>query len=465
MNGVNGVILLTGRGTRIIDTGHGDMAADVIPVDFAVRTILSCAATMQPPPATFVLPMTDDTKPDTTPERSSSTPIAGKSRDSISSHSSVSTAVTSPMTSTTKHFTPNAFSEPSLDCFPYIYHVSAMDLRAISWRLAYDAIRFYWIRATGVNLAPSQSYFTASAQGLSRARTVMNSLRSAATGYMSNSNNTITSTANGSPDTATRRSARPSNKRSSHRMSKYVDKAARLAPNVMRSYTVATTTVTSDTTPTKSRLVNNNAASFSGGSWMLQLKNQLHDAADTTFDPYYLVAQDASTSFWMDYFTNASYGMHYFVGAEPNVRLPTPLTGWNCALQQQGISLDVIDHQVGSEIFSPDQVAKRTQRMIEHLKRMLVQDELAAPSHQLQQQQHEEWLIDFDDSLEDWCQDQTVINAEHDKRLVLGKWRKKVGSNDDAVKVVVLNDKRVNQAIHQVSIGSTEEEIAAYSLF
>jgi hypothetical protein len=238
-------------------------------------------------------------------------------------------------------------------------------------------------------------------------------------------------------------------------MSKYVDKAARLAPNVMRSYTLPTAD------NTKSRLVNT-AASFSGGSWMLQLRNQLHDsAADTTFDPYDLVAQDADATFWMDYFTNASYGMHYFVGADPNVRLPTPATGWSCALQQQTVSHDVIDYQVGSEIFSPDQVAKRAQRMIEHLKRMLVHDELAAPSLQLQQQQHEEWLVDFDDSLEDWCQDQAVINAEHDKRL--GKWRKKVGSNDDAVKVVVLNDKRVNQAIHQVS--SRGWGLAAYLIF
>jgi hypothetical protein len=106
----------------------------------------------------------------------------------------------------------------------------------------------------------------------------------------------------------------------------------------------------------------------------------------------------------------------------------------------------VIDHQIRSEIYSLDQINKRTLRMIDQLKQLLIQDGVGNNATT----DDAAWLADVDDSLEDWCQDQTVIHAL-DKRLVLGKWRKKVGSNDDAVKVVVLNDKRVNQAIHQVS--------------
>ncbi|KAI8343680.1 male sterility protein-domain-containing protein [Chlamydoabsidia padenii] len=457
VNGVNGVILLTGRGTRIIDTGHGEMAADVVPVDFAVRMILSCAANMQPPPTTFILPMTDDTRPDIIPETSTSTPITRDTRDSTSSHSSTGTTATGTIVETSGQPS-ESFSRTSLmtshqttTCFPYIYHVSTIDMRPINWRMAYEAMCNYWVRATGVNLSSPQSYFTASAQGLSRARTVMNSLRSAATVYMSNNNTNSTIKGGPSSDPTNRRSARPSSKRSSHRMSKYVDKAARLAPNVMRSYTTASSPSSNNI---NSRLAKTSDLKLNGGPWMHQLRQLLRESTNDAFDPYYLVVEDADATFWTDYFTNASYGMHYYVGAEPNVRVPTPATGWSCALQFQGLGSnnahDVIDHQVWSEIFSPDQVARRTNRMIEHLKRMLVQDEIATPPH-LQQQQHEEWLVDMDDSLEDWCQDQTVINAEHDKRMVLGKWKKKVGSNDDAVKVVVLNDKRVNQAIHQIT--------------
>ncbi|CAO3587353.1 unnamed protein product [Absidia cylindrospora] len=458
VNGVNGVILLTGRGTRIIDTGHGEMAADVIPVDFAVRTILSCAFSMNPPPSGFTLPMTDDTRPDIIPEKTSSTPALGTNRDSSSSYSSIGTTATSTaantITATTeKHSTIHL----TMDCFPYIYHVSALDMRAISWRLAYEAIRHYWTRATGVNLSPSNSYFTASAQGFSRARTVMNSLRSVASSvYMTNTNN---GTTNGDS------TARPSNKRSSHRMSRYVDKAARLSPNVMRTYTTLSNTSNGNNNNNnkKSPLVISSSSTFTGGPWMKKLKEcmqrNISSGDDSSFDPYFLVPEDADTAYWMDYFSNASYGMHYFVGAETNVRLPTPAIGWNCALQFIGAygssTHDVIDYQVGSELHSPDQVNKRMYRMIDHLKHLLVQDDIPPSPQQRQQnqQQHDEgWGVDMDDSLEDWCQDQMVLNAEqHDKRAVLGKWRKKVGSNDDAVKVVVLNDKRVNQAIHQIT--------------
>ncbi|KAI8340004.1 male sterility protein-domain-containing protein [Chlamydoabsidia padenii] len=465
VNGANGVILLTGRGTRVIDTSHGEMTADVIPVDFAARAIISCASTMAIPSADFVIPTTDDTIPDAIPEKTSSTPPVGTPRDSTSSLSSTGTATTTTTTTTgTLMETSGRPSESSsrtsimatmhtVNCFPYIYHVSTVDMRAINWRTAYDAMRYYWIRATSVNLPPPQSYFTASAQGLSRARTVMNSLRSAASVYMVNNNTTaatstpVTSNGTAMGDSKARRSGRPTSKRASHLTNRYIDKAARIAPNTMRTFTINNNNINKKT----ARYSISSALIPSGGPWMLQLRHHMQqDPACKDFDPYYLVPEDADSMYWMNYFTNASYGMHYFVGMEPNVRLPTAVPGWSCALQfhEGDDAHDVIDHQVRSEIYSPDQVNKRTQRMIDQLKQLLIQDETLPKQ---QQQNDEAWLADVDDSLEDWCQDQTVINAEHDKRLVLGKWRKKVGSNDDAVKVVVLNDKRVNQAIHQIT--------------
>ncbi|CAO3638313.1 unnamed protein product [Cunninghamella blakesleeana] len=515
VNGANGIILLTGRGTRVIDTGHGDVMADVIPVDYAVRTMISCAAIMKSPSNSFLLPKIDDIRP--TPERTSSTPIEGTAlRDSVSSSSSAITAPPTTTTTTTTSPKINTFnnnntdkeirtsseSNTTMNYFPYIYPISAANLHVITWKQAYEAIRFYWTRATGIQLPPSTSYFTVSAQGLSRARTMMNSIRSAASGYM-NSNN-ATSTINSVSNDPR---SRFTNKRGSHRITKYVDKAARIAPHVMKSYTIpikrvstATTTTTSSISTSSSNNINNNTINDSihllyKSPTMDQLLNLIQkdikynnhyntsnhhntnnnsnnnnnsededdhssnmddndDHSNMIFDPYYIIQENEiePTQFWMEYFTNASFGMHYFVGNEGNTRLLIPKEGWHCALQfnerggnNKSDAHFVIDHQVYSELFSPDQIQKRNTRMIDHLKHLLTQDEVQKP------QDEHDWITDINDCLEDWCQDQTVANAEHDKRLVLGKWRKKVGSNDDTVKIVVLNDKRVNQAIHQIT--------------
>jgi glycerol-3-phosphate O-acyltransferase len=61
------------------------------------------------------------------------------------------------------------------------------------------------------------------------------------------------------------------------------------------------------------------------------------------------------------------------------------------------------------------------------------------------------WLTDLDDALDDWCQDSHVVHPDKERRMALGKWRRKVGSNDESVKIIVLNDKRVNQAITQIT--------------
>ncbi|CAO3649133.1 unnamed protein product [Cunninghamella echinulata] len=484
VNGANGVILLAGRGSRVIDTGHGDVMADVIPVDYAVRTMIACAATMKSPSNSFLSPKIDDIRP--TPERTSSTPIEGTVRDSISSSSSTTTAP--PTTTLPRNNSDNnnnnksngnsdhkdLTTKGSFSYFPYIYSISATNLHTITWKQAYEAIRFYWTRATGINLPPSSSYFTVSAQGLSRARSMMNSIRTAATGYMNGTNATTAAIAtpaiNGiANDPSSWRSARFSNKRGSHRISKYVDKAARIAPNVMKSYTlpIKKTTTNGTTTMDDSSLLLYNSPTMDQLLKLLQKDSNNNNNMD--FDPYYIIQENDSenTLFWMNYFTNASFGMHYFVGNEGNTRLLVPKEGWYCALQFEhggngGNSNNnnntydahfVMDHQVYSELFSPDQIQKRNTRMIDHLKHLLTQDEEHNNHNdRLQKPQDEkEWITDINDSLEDWCQDQTVANAEHDKRLVLGKWRKKVGSNDDTVKVVVLNDKRVNQAIHQIT--------------
>ncbi|KAF7727661.1 cyclin-dependent kinase inhibitor far1 [Apophysomyces ossiformis] len=420
VNGVNGLILLTGRGTRAIQPAHGETMADVVPVDFVVRMILGCVTTISTPATQdFMLPYADDTF-DTVPN--TETPTADHSsavRDSGASSTDTFTYRSSGASRTSSKT--SAQLDP-VSTFPYIYHVSMSKTGSVPWKVAYNAIRLYWTRATGVNLPTAQTYFATSSsnatQGLSRARTVMNTLRSAASSYMG-SNQTSAPAEN---------TARMSGKRNSHRLSRCMDKAIKLAPTVKGSMASGALLVMDNNTD--------------------GLKEFLQ--SDQDFGPHYLVPEETPVEFWINYFINASYGMHYFVGMESDLRLPTPVSGWSCALQLYGQDVAlVIDRQVNSIAFSADQISKRTTRMVRQIKDILMNT--SATAARQSSKMDEEWLTDLDDSLDDWCQDEGIANADKEKRIILGKWRRKVGSNDEAVKVVVLNDKRVNQAIHQIT--------------
>lgn len=382
-----------------------------------MRMIIGCPTTLSPPKEGFILPIAevppspiDSVASDktssivSTRDSGMSSEVPSICRSSGASHASSQTSVRGESIG------------PQSPVFPYTYHITMTSLRCLPWRIAYEPIRQYWSRSTKTTLPSTQSYFGSSTlngtPGLNRARSVMNSIRSAASSYMGN-----TATPSRSVDARTR-------KRSSQRLSRCIDRATKLSwttKSLFRSVAVM------DTNSARLR----------------------HALLSTELDPHALIPEDADSGFWMNYMMNASFGIHHFVCAEPDLRLPTPLAGWSCALQtvdDQGQDTGrLIDRPAQSTVFSPDQIARRTARMIAQVK-----DILRGSASQRTPKDDEEWLSDMDDSLDDWCQDPAVLSAEKDKRLVLGKWRKKVGSNDESVKIVVLNDRRVNQAIQQV---------------
>ena len=49
MNGINGTILLTGKGNKVIQPHIGDGVADVVPVDYVARLIIGSAVTLTVP--------------------------------------------------------------------------------------------------------------------------------------------------------------------------------------------------------------------------------------------------------------------------------------------------------------------------------------------------------------------------------------------------------------------------------
>ncbi|OAD07491.1 hypothetical protein MUCCIDRAFT_157772 [Mucor lusitanicus CBS 277.49] len=479
VNGINGTILLTGKGNKVIQPHIGDGVADVVPVDYVARLIIGSAVTLTVPHDYQVpqaAPLADeqqqqqqqeqnkqqkhqsdpalDDQPIQQPERPSDRARAHKRTSSTASRMS--------MRSISKYSMPKSLLSGHQEhpVVPVIYQVSVSDMRPVTWRIAYDAIRQYWTRATHIHLPTSKAYFNASQRntgsfgaaaaaagspGLSRARTVMNSLR----GYYMNTSSSDTTSSSSSSSVSntviapspTHSSDRlgngggitsPANKRNSHRLSRTVDKAAKLA-NTISIYG-------------SSPAINSNH--------LAQLMYALRSLdSNMEFDASAIVPEDVDGQFWVNYLTNASYGIHYFVCGETNLRLPTPVYGWSCGIQAtvDGVSEDddnyyfqhVINRRVNSAIFSQDQITQRTGRMVAHIKSLLMHNNLKADD--------DAWLTDLDDALDDWCQDNDVANPDKDRRMALGKWRRKVGSNDESVKIIVLNDKRVNQAITQIT--------------
>ncbi|KAI9033693.1 male sterility protein-domain-containing protein [Phycomyces nitens] len=412
VGGANGILLLTGRGTKAIQQDRADAIADILPVDFAVRMIVGAAATLVAPPPNFVMPLTSTIQDISDASSVSSIRNSAGSQGPSSYRFSSESLVSSATSLQTENTSPNAPTQPVR--FPYIYQATTAALQPITWRLAYEAIRYYWTRATSVNLVTSDVYF--SPQSLSRARTMMSSIRSAASNYMAS---------NTSPEPLVR------TKRNSHRFSRCLDKAAKLSSTVRLNFRTGGIGTSDDQ------------------SYAL-LDVLAKDPSADKFDPYGIVPRDTDKLFWIHYFLNATYGVHFYVVLEPDIRLPSPRPGWAsalplCALDGQHL----VDRQVQSDIYSTDQINQRSKRMIRHLRQVVVEGMPTTDTKETKE--HDEaWLVDLDDCLEDWSQDNGV-QSDQDRRLLLGKWRRKIGSNDEAIKVVVLNDRRVHMAIQQIT--------------
>jgi hypothetical protein len=151
---------------------------------------------------------------------------------------------------------------------------------------------------------------------------------------------------------------------------------------------------------------------------------------------------------WDDYITNYCFGLHACNGADlRNISVPK---GWTCALysKRHEPAPIILDKQIESIVFSMSDIHKRTERMLEELVLSLEN-----PSRELKDKKKmEDWVNDFDASLDDWChQDEALI--EESKHVVnLGHWLDRSESHEEHVTVEVLNDKRVGEAIRQVRI-------------
>ncbi|KAL0086408.1 male sterility protein-domain-containing protein [Phycomyces blakesleeanus] len=143
LTGVNSWIALHSYGVPLVKASQGDRSADIVPVDYVVRTILGTLPRLDFPGTEFVLPLAQPVV----------APPARQSIIKLGRRSLLSTAGS-----------PVALLEmpkPNLKTFPIIYQISATStMPPMDWYKVYNTFQHYWQRTTGTALLPAGEYFT-----------------------------------------------------------------------------------------------------------------------------------------------------------------------------------------------------------------------------------------------------------------------------------------------------------------
>lgn len=299
----------------------------------------------------------------------------------------------------------NRNSGEQQEVFPYIYQVTAAPLNPINWREVYDGIQEYWMRTTSVVLPKSQDYFVSN-KAMFKARFFMkyqlsNSFATVANAVVTGDNKNLNTIA---------------------KMSSFATKMVEAnQPFIKRTW------------------------AFSNGNlWEIQR----HLTTETAFDIEAFGEMD-----WHSYIEHYNHGIHLHVAQESQgLRSISAPPGWDCATHTKMIGFQslAIDKQVESILFSSADIEKRSQRM---LAQVIVS--LESTDRPRDRKMDDEWVTDFDTSLDDWCHDDSEVLKDgttiSERGKELGRWRAHIGDNDDIVKVIVLNDSRVGNSIKQVS--------------
>ncbi|KAI9277448.1 male sterility protein-domain-containing protein [Sporodiniella umbellata] len=151
---------------------------------------------------------------------------------------------------------------------------------------------------------------------------------------------------------------------------------------------------------------------------------------------------------WHRYTVNAAFGTHLFLysTSPAGLRRTTANEGWLCALHSTPENKhQIIDQPIESIIFGSVDIEKRTERMTNELNLFLEN-----PRKQPTSKNAEQWLVDLDAMLDDWCHDdserlKTTANMGH-----LGAWLRQT-DREENIRVNVLNDIPVGNCIKQIT--------------
>ncbi|KAG2172784.1 hypothetical protein INT43_000131, partial [Umbelopsis isabellina] len=292
--------------------------------------------------------------------------------------------------------------------FPYIYQISASVLNPVTWREIYDGIREYWMRTSNVAIPKSEDYFVSN-KAMFKARFFMkyqlsNSISSVANAVVTGDNKNLNS----------------------------VTKMTNFASQVVAAN-----------------------QPFLKRSWSFDCRNlwniQRYLIGDAAFNIESFRDLD-----WSTYVEHYNHGVHLYVAQESQgLRTISCAPGWDCATHTKMLGFQnlAIDKQVESILFSTTDIEKRSQRMLSQ-----VLQSLENTDRHRDRRLQEEWVADFDTSLDDWCHDDSEVltngQAINERGQELGRWRAQIGDNDDVVKIDVLNDRRVGACIKQITESS-----------
>ncbi|KAI7869336.1 male sterility protein-domain-containing protein [Spinellus fusiger] len=370
VTGANGIIVLMGSGTQVLQPDIGDSVADIIPIDYLARIIIGSPTFMQPPGSRFILPYNEVLSGDA-PETS--------------------------------------LNVPHIKYFPLIYQVTSTSISTIQWNQAYTSIRSYWMRNTKTNLPTAGEHFVSN-KTFFKAKSFMRH-------YLPNTFSSAPSTV-GINNNSNHYSGNRTDLQLTHRT---IELAAR---------------VVEATQP------------FLRHRWYFEHQNvkELHTLLESSSE---FTLKEYRHLDWQSYMINYCFGIHTYIAQAPSgLRNITVPPKWDCALYSKYSALNgsILDRQIESVIFSLSDIEKRTDRMLGQI--IL---SLEKPAYEPREKKKiDEWVSDFDASLDDWCNDDSEILKDGGNIAELGRWSMRVGEDDEAIKVVVLNDRRVGKSIRQI---------------
>ncbi|ORZ23507.1 male sterility protein-domain-containing protein [Absidia repens] len=298
--------------------------------------------------------------------------------------------------------------------FPVIHQVSAASMQPVTWNDIYESVRHYWTRNTKTTLPTADQYFVSN-KSLFKTRLFMKS-------NLPQSLNT---------------------------------------PNVINR-----------TVEVASRMAEANQILLRH-QWIFENDNVYKLESHLESDPLFQLSGYYSSGFdWDAYMINFSHGAHIYIAQGPIGTRNLALTsGWDCALYSKVpvVRHSIIDRQIESVVFSLADIQKRTERMLLQVITSLEQPTLAqlgSLNGLNDKKLSEDWVADFDTSLDDWCHDDSGILTDGKHAADLGRWVARIGEHDETIKIIVLNDRRVGASIRQIidSSGVPQQTVVGEAL-
>ncbi|KAI8883657.1 hypothetical protein K501DRAFT_219064 [Backusella circina FSU 941] len=303
---------------------------------------------------------------------------------------------------------------PNIQYFPYVYQVSASAYAKTSWNHIYESVRVYWSRNSKITLPSATDYFAAN-RPLFKAKFFMKYQLPQTISSVVGKNNADANLNN---------------------------RTIELASRVVES-----------------------AHPFLRRRWIfdhynvLELQEQMEQDGQFSLDAYKKVD-------WDTYMINYCYGVHSCIAptVPEGLRNITVPEDWACALYVNRSELEhsILDKQIESVIFSASDIQKRTDRMLTELIHSLEK-----PGQEMKDKKKmEEWVNDFDASLDDWCHDDSNLLKDTKNMVYLGHWISPSESHEEHITIEVLNDRRVGQSIRQIieSSGVPQKTVVSESL-